>query len=398
MNKMKWKNWDGVETVLKAGIIRQLYFENRLSCLDLSLALGKSVPVITKQVAELIQSGWLKEAGQAPSSGGRRPMLYAIQKTDSYIVAVAMTRMGVHISILDIQNRPVVETQYFDLDLTKNEKAVPVILEKISAVIEKSGIEREAILGVGVSMPGFIDVAKGVNYSYLEMAGNIPLRDYLSEKLQLPVYLDNDSSVLALAELRFGAAKDRRDVMVINIGWGVGLGMIVDGKLFRGHSGFAGELSHIPISDNDKLCTCGKRGCLEVEATLLVATQQAIEQIRSRKIKTLKLSDNIYEMSERLMAAAENGNQDAIALFSEMGYKIGKALAILIHIQNPELIVLSGRGAAIGRLLLAPIQQALNKYCIPRLYENTKLKVSQLGKDNALIGAGALVMENFGNG
>ncbi len=391
----KWSSLIGIDSALKAGILRQLYFENKLSCLDLSTALGKSVPNVTKSVNELIEEGWLEEAGQAPSSGGRRPMLYALKKSDCYIVSVAMTRMGMNICILDIKNEMVANPQYFDIDLTKNEVAITAILNKINTIINQAAIVRSDILGIGISMPGFIDVVKGVNYSYLEMPGSKSLRDYLTEQLDLPVYIDNDSSVLALAELRFGAAEGRKEVMVINIGWGVGLGMIVDGKLFRGYSGFAGELSHIPISDSDKLCTCGKRGCLEVEATLLVATTQAIEQIKSGKIKTLKANPNIYEMSEMLMQAANNGNQEAIALFSEMGYKIGKALAILIHIQNPELIILSGRGARIGRLLLAPIQQALNKYCIPRLFENTKLKVSQLGENNALIGAGALVMEHF---
>lgn len=393
---MAWNDLHGIDSMLKAGIVRQLYFENKLSCLELSLALGKSVPVVTKLVNELIVAGWLEEAGYAPSSGGRRPMLYSLHKNDFYIVAVAMTRMGFHICILDIQNQLIFEPKYFAVDLSKDEKAIPVILANIRSTIKESNINPSQILGVGISMPGFVDVGKGVNYSYLEVAGDSSLRDYLSEQLQLPVYIDNDSSVLALAELRFGMAKDKKEVMVINISWGIGLGMIVDGKLFRGYSGFAGELSHIPISDSNKLCACGKRGCLEVEATLLVATEQANEKIKSGKIKTLQSVDNIYEMSESLMQAANHGNQDAIALFSDMAYKIGKALAILIHIQNPELIILSGRGAAIGRLLLAPIQQALNKYCIPRLYENTQLRVSQLGKDNALVGAGALVMEHFG--
>ncbi|WP_447639766.1 MULTISPECIES: ROK family protein [Chitinophagaceae] len=395
MGVSKWDNLAGIDSVWKARIVRQLYFENRLSCLDLSVALGKSVPVVTKLVNELMTAGWLEEAGQAPSSGGRRPMLYSLKKKDCYIVAVAMTRMGMNVCLWDIQNQLVVAPEYFDLDLTKDSKAVDMIIEKINTVIQKSKVAHADILGVGISMPGFIDVIKGVNYSYLEMPDGPSLREYLSEKIRLPVYIDNDSSVLALAELRFGQAAGRREVMVINIGWGVGLGMIVDGKLFRGYSGFAGELSHIPISDSDKLCSCGKRGCLEVEATLLVATRQAIAQIRSGKMTGIKTTDNLYEMSERLMQAANKGNQDAIGIFSEMGYKIGKALAILIHIQNPELIILSGRGAAIGRLLLAPIQQALNKYCIPRLYKNTQLNVSQLGKNNALIGAGALVMEYF---
>ena len=395
MTTTNWNDIMGIDSELKSEIIKQLYFESKLSCLDLSIALGKSVPVVTKLVGELIIADWLEEAGRAPSSGGRRPMLYAIKKKDIFIVAVAMTRMGMHICVLDIQNKPITNPLYFTLDLKHTNEAIDSLLENINNIIEQAEINRNHIIGVGISMPGFIDVTKGINYSYLNLPNGENLRQFLLEKLNLPVFIDNDSSVLALAELKFGLAKGRKEVMVINIGWGVGLGMIVNGKLYRGSAGFAGELSHIPISDSEKLCTCGKKGCLEVEATLLVATQQAISQINSGKIKTLAAIDNVYEMSERLMDAANNGNQEAIAILSEMGYKIGKAIAILIHIQNPELIILSGRGASIGRLLWAPIQQALNKYCIPRLYENTQLKVSPLGNEKSLTGAGALVMESF---
>ena len=173
--------------------------------------------------------------------------------------------------------------------------------------------------------------------------------------------------------------------------------MIVNGVLFRGFSGYAGELSHIPISESDNLCDCGKRGCLETEATLKVVTNKAIKGIKEGNISGLKYNESPEQMSEAIMIAANKGDQYAIELLSDMGYKIGKAIAILIHIVNPELIVLSGRGAAVGKILLAPIQQALNKYCIPRLSEHTDVKVSTVGRNAELLGAAALVIENFGN-
>jgi len=184
--------------------------------------------------------------------------------------------------------------------------------------------------------------------------------------------------------------------MVIDIGWGVGLGMIIQGELFRGHSGYAGELSHIPISYSNTLCECGKRGCLETEATLRVVAKKAMEEMKTGKVSSLTLLENPQEMSESIMAAANQGDQYAIELLSDMGLKIGKAIAILIHIVNPELIILGGRGAEVGKILIAPIQQALNRYCIPRLSEHTEVKVSKLGYDASLIAAAALVMEKFG--
>jgi len=185
--------------------------------------------------------------------------------------------------------------------------------------------------------------------------------------------------------------------MVINLGWGIGLGMIINGEIYRGHNGFAGEFSHIPLSEDGALCTCGKRGCLEAEASMLVVAEKAIKGIKKGHISSLKHTDKDQSklVGNAIMEAANNGDQFAIELLSDAGYKIGKALAILIHIMNPESIVLSGRGAIVGKILLAPMQQALNKYCIPRLVSSTGLLISELGFNAELTGTAVLVMENF---
>ncbi len=144
------------------------------------------------------------------------------------------------------------------------------------------------------------------------------------------------------------------------------------------------------------MCACGKRGCLEAEASMLVVVKKAIEGIKDGRISILKYieEDHPKLVGDALMEAANNGDQFAIELLSDAGYKIGKALAILMHIMNPASIVLSGRGAIVGKILLAPIQQALHKYCIPRLAASTELLISELGFDAELVGAAILVMEN----
>ena len=187
--------------------------------------------------------------------------------------------------------------------------------------------------------------------------------------------------------------------MVINLSWGIGLGMIINGQLFRGDRGFAGEFSHIPLTENGKICTCGKQGCLESEASLLSVTEKAIEEIKSGKKTNMHYYEGIglMEAGEGLMDVANEGDQFAIELISEAAYKIGRALSILIHIMNPKTIVISGRGVKIGALLLAPINQALNKYCIPRLAKGTDIMISTIGFDAELIGAAILVMESIGN-
>lgn len=377
-------------------IVKRLYFDKALSCAELSELFDKSIPSIAKAINELIGEGFVVEQGYAPSSGGRRPLLYSIKPDAMYILAVAMDQLSARIQLLDLFNHPVADALLLDLRLHNNSTALSTLVTNINNYIADAPVSKDKIAGIGIGMPGFVNVIEGINYTYLD-AGGQSLTQYLFDETGLPVYIDNDSSLIALAEQKFGIAKNQKDVMVINLGWGIGLGMIVNGEIFRGNNGFAGELSHIPLSEDGALCTCGKRGCLEAEASMLVVVEKAIEGIKNGRITSLKAPEGNPSklFGDALMEAADNGDQFAIELLSDAGYKIGKALAILIHIMNPKTIVLSGRGARVGKILLAPIQQALHKYCIPRLAASTELLISQLGFDAELIGAAVLLMENF---
>ncbi|MFD0792903.1 ROK family protein [Mucilaginibacter litoreus] len=380
---------------LKNMIIKRLYFDKAMSCAGLSQLFDKSIPSIAKAINELIKEGFVIEEGYAPSSGGRRPLMYAINAEAMFILAVAMDQLSARIQLLDLNNNPVADMVSVELKLLNNDKALPQLIEQLNKYIAESGIQKNKITGMGIGMPGFINAIEGINYTYLD-AGGESLSKYLSRATGITTYIDNDSSLIALAEQKFGIARSQQEVMVINLGWGIGLGMIIDGKIFRGYNGFAGELSHIPLSDDGELCVCGKRGCLEAEASMLVVAQKAEEGIKNGRITSLKPHNGQSKlMGEALMEAANHGDQFAIELLTEAGYKIGKALAILIHIMNPANIVLSGRGAKVGHILMAPIQQALHKYCIPRLSAGTELLISSLGFDAELIGAAVLVMENF---
>jgi len=383
-------------THLKNMIIKCLYFDKAMSCAELSELFDKSIPSIAKAVNELIEEGFVIEQGYAPSSGGRRPLMYAINASAMYILAIAMDQLSTRIQLVNLLNHPVSDFVMFELKLLNNAHALDTLVENINRYIINSGVSKEKITGIGIGMPGFINPVKGINYTYLD-AGGKSLTQHISDETGLPAYIDNDSSLIALAEQKFGIAKSQKEVMVINLGWGIGLGMIVNGEIFRGRNGFAGEFSHIPLSEDGALCACGKRGCLEAEASMLVVSKKAIKGIEQGRVTSLKQIDEAHskQMGDAIMEAANNGDQFAIELFSDAGYKIGKALAILIHIMNPQAIVLSGRGAKVGKILLAPIQQALNKYCIPRLSRGTELLISELGFDAELIGASVLVMENF---
>jgi len=383
-------------TPLKSLIIKNLYFDKGLSCAELSELLDKSLPSISKAINELIEDGLVIEDGYARSSGGRRPLVYSIKADALYMLTVAMDQFSTRIQLIDLLNNPIGDMMIFELPLWDNPGALAELIIHLNEYIDNTGIQRDRFAGIGIGMPGFINVNEGINYTHLATDGQ-SLTQLLTIETGIPTYIDNDSSLIALAEQKFGIAKSRKDVMVINLGWGIGLGMILNDDIYRGNNGFAGEFSHIPISDSNNLCACGKRGCLEAEASLLVVVQKAIEGIKDGRISMLKYieEDHPKLVGDAIMDAANNGDQFAIELLSDAGYKIGKALAILIHIMNPASIVLSGRGAIVGKILLAPIQQALTKYCIPRLSASTELLISELGFDAELVGAAILVMENL---
>lgn len=377
-------------------IIRELYYNKELSCVELSKLTDKSIPLITKSLNTLIEKGHVIECGYAPSSGGRRPLVYAINPEKLFIVTVAMDQLSTRVGIIDLLNKNVAAVETFELKLKNNPNALSSLASIISSYIDNSGISKEKIIGIGVGMPGFVNPELGINYTYLNDAElNIP--SYISERTALPVFIDNDSSLIALSELRFGLSKSIKDVLVINLSWGIGLGIVINGQIFRGASGFAGEFSHIPISEEGALCTCGKQGCLEAEASLLSVAQKAIEGILKGKKTALKYKPETskIEIAEDIMDVANKGDQYAIELLAQAGFKIGKGLSILIHIINPKAIIISGKAAKVGKLLIPPIQQALNQHCISRLIDGTDILISDLGFDAELIGAAILVMENY---
>ncbi|THU41119.1 ROK family protein [Niastella caeni] len=382
----------------KRRIIKHLYFGNMLSCADLSDKIHKSIPLTTKILGKLMEEGMVTETGYAASTGGRRPVMYSLKQDVMYVVSVAMDQLVTQIAILDMQNRNVSDIELFELPLTKNPNAPAALAEKINDIIFRSGIPKSKIAGVGIGMPGFVNAVKGINYTFLETEG-YTITQYISAKVKLPVFIDNDSRLIALAELKFGAARYKKNALVINAGWGVGLGMILEGELFRGHDGFAGEFSHIPLFLNNKLCSCGKSGCLETETSLLVVIEKANKGLKSGKLSMLKerelSADHPEKAFQIIVAAAGKGDKFAVEILSEAGYNIGRGVAILIHLLNPELVILSGRGSSAGKIWQAPMQQALNEHCIPRLSVNTEIEVSALGYTAELTGAAALVMENY---
>ncbi len=377
-------------------VIKSLYY-GKNSCAAISADVGLSIPSVQKILNELSAKEIISESGIGMSSGGRKPATYNLYADKFYIFCVAMDRFTTRLTVTDMHNNFVLPIEEFDLSLFNNPQAAQTLVNKFTAYLKTASIDVGKIIAAGIAMPGFVNQADGINYSYLQVDGGQNLQDYLSASLNMPVFIFNDSNAVAQAELKFGLGDTYDEMMVINIGWGIGLGMIINGKMYNGHSGFAGEFSHIPLIKNGKQCTCGKHGCLETVASLVEVEKKAIKDMQDGVPATTLAKLDKKITIHHILEHASKGDLFCIRLIAEAGYHIGEGLAILLHIMNPEVIVLSGKGAAVGKLWLASIQQAINEHSIPRLASFTELAISDLGDNAELIGAASFVMENIHN-
>ncbi|MES3017480.1 MAG: ROK family protein [Bacteroidota bacterium] len=383
---------------LRADIIKYLYYKKTLSLTDLSKLTQRSLPLVTATVNSLIAEKYITKMGLAPSTGGRRPLMFLLNPAKpKYIVAVAMDQLITRLVIFNLANEIVLELQLFDLNINEDQDGVSKLISFINSCIEKSGLERKSLIGIGIGMPGLVNAEKGINNSYLYTPDGSHLGDYLMRELALPVYIDNDSSLITLAELHFGEAEGMQDALVVNVGWGTGLGIIIKGGLYRGSTGYAGEFSHIPLSKTENLCACGKKGCLEVDTSLWVMVEKSKEAIAEGAESSMKklFEDKSKHYGDHFLDAVIQQDPLAISILSTACFQLGKGLSTLIHILNPKCIVLSGRGAKAGKMLLPAIQQAINEFCIPRIADQTTITLSNLADNAELLAAASLVIENI---
>lgn len=379
-------------------ILKNLYFDSALSIADLVKKLAKSTPSITKIINRLLEEKIIVECGFAESTGGRRPLQFAINPAlNFYILTISADQHFSTFTLTDLNQQKVIELRDVPLEL-KSSNSSNLLLDEIESILEKSGIDRDKIIGIGLSIPGFVNSELGVNESYPHNHPLYRIKDSIEEKYQISTVIENDSRCIAIAEKEFGAAKDIDHSLIINLNWGVGLGIIINGSVFKGESGFAGEFSHIPLSDNNTLCSCGKRGCLEVEASLDAAIRSTENDIQNNEysIYSTFVKSNLNKI-DALIEASNVGDQIAINNLGKIGYMLGKGISTLIHILNPKQIIVSGRGAELGRILNPQIQIAINEFCIPEIAKTTNVQMSSLNKHAQIKGTAAIVVENHIN-
>ena len=380
----------------KKQILKAIYFNGPLSNSELGKIVKLSTPKINSLLVELIEDNLVEELGRGDSSGGRRPNIYGLVEDGFFVVGISINVNRTIISIFNSKNEEVSGPHYFPIKMQSDISIFKKVNDELENVLKESKIPLEKIIVAGIELPGLINQKQGTNKTYF------PEIDNLFEELKLifgiPVFFDHDSKVRAFAEQHFGFAKNKKHVLMLQADWGLGLGIIIDGKLYAGKSGFSGEFGHLPIAENGVLCNCGKQGCLETIVSANAIARKAQNEIRNGNSSLIeKLVDSDFEKIDItvVIQAANSGDQYAISLLAEAGKWLGRGIAYLLQIFNPELIIIGGHVAKAQEFITAPIKQAIQTYASSDISNDTEIKFSKLGSKAGTVGIAAYALNKL---
>ena len=388
MNVSFLNSKDSKNSVLKKQILNLCINEGDYSLADLSKELNTSIPTITKLVGELIDDGFLKEVGKLDTNGGRRPSIYGLNPSAGYFVGIDIRVRYISIAVTDFKGTVIDFHEKLDFSVQNSEQSFRGLCRFIKDQLQENGIDPSMVLSYGFNLTGRVNNETGYCFTYF-IGEDKPIASVLENEMGTPVFVENDSRAMAYGEYICGVANNEKNMLFINIGWGLGMGMITDGNLSYGKSGFSGEIGHFPFLNNNQICHCGKTGCLETGAS-----GSAICRIFAEKLsqgRTSMLSDK-YNRGDRIeleeiLDAAREEDMLAIEVIEEIGTTLGRAIAGLINIFNPELIVLGGIVAKTREYLLLPIRSSIQKHSLNIINSDTSIKFSKLGDKAGAIGS-----------
>ncbi len=374
--------------LMKINIIRHYILKGENTLAEISKEMDMSVPTITKLVSELIEEGFVIDFGKQETNGGRRPNIYGVNPDSGYFVGVDVKKFRINVALINFKG-DIIKTKYnipFVYDNTQS--SFDTLCKTINDFISGVSIPKSKILSVGVNMSGRVNAHTGQSYS-LYFFSETPLTEILQEKLGLHVTIDNDSRSMAYGEYMSGVVENEKNILFVNVSWGLGLGIITNGKLYYGKSGFSGEFGHVNAFDNEVICHCGKKGCLETQASGSYIYRRFMEKIAEGNTSVLekKIKKGETIIQEDILNAALKDDMLAIELIEEVGNTLGKHIAGLINLFNPELVVIGGAVAVAGDYLLLPIKSAVKKYSLNLVNNDTFIKLSKLGDETGVIGA-----------
>ncbi len=381
----------------KNSILETLYKNEKKTITDLSETLFISIPTLAALVEELVDEKWLLGEEINNRKQGRRPNIYSLNPKLKHNIILDITTHDTKLLVLNFKNE-IVFTEIYDLKLKDDAHFIDNLFEIISKTIEAQTLLSREIIAVGVTIPGLVNKRTGFNTTYKNLnIDNKSLGKKISEFFKLHVFILNDSKSAAYGESIYGFGKNLSHVLSINVDWGVGLGVVLNGQIFNGASGFAGELGHIQVNPVGDLCSCGKIGCLDTVTSASSLLKRIKEKLKDGQVSSLsKFKDQLNEINlEMVIEAAKNGDGFAIDVIYNIGIELGKGLSVAVHLFNPQIIVIDGVLSQAGKLIVNPVEHAINKYCLPDFKEDLKIEVTNLGENAKILGMNAFVVSRL---
>lgn len=374
--------------LIKKRIISYYIHNGNSTITDLSAILNLSIPTVTKFIDEMCLSGLLTEYGKLERSGGRHPSLYGLNPLSGYFIGVDVKRYSLNIGLINFSGEMIESQLNIPYVFENTMSGLEALCQQIKNFVEALDIDSERILNICVNVSGRVNPDSGYSYSWFNF-GEAPLAQVMSDMVGYPVCVENDTRSMTYGEFMKGAAKSYKNLLYVNASWGIGLGMILDGKIYLGKSGFAGEFGHIHAYENQVICHCGKKGCLETEASGQAVYRKLIERVKNGEISVL--SDDINAGKditlEQVVKAVNNEDIMCIELVEEAGIELGKSIAGLINIFNPEAVVIGGTLSMSGDYLVQPLKTAIRKYSLNLVNKDTIVCASSLRNKAGMIGA-----------
>jgi predicted NBD/HSP70 family sugar kinase/biotin operon repressor len=349
---------------------------------------GLSRSTVSSIVADLRDAGLVvdRQDGEGPAEGaGRPPALLSLDPAAGYAVGVDFGKRHLAVAVADLSHRVLAEEWREMGDGYGAEEGMGEAADVVGRLLDAAGADRDRILGLGMGLPGPVHRSGTVGSGAI-LPGwvGVSAAEAMAARVELPVLVENDANLGALSEFVWGAGRGRSSIVFLKIATGVGAGLVIDGRVFQGAGGTAGEIGHTTIDEAGDICRCGNRGCLET-----YAGAPALMALLERSLGEELEPDQIIER-------AEAGDLMCRRALADAGRHVGVAVANLCNLVNPECIVVGGSIGAAGGLLVEPLRESVRRRAIPSAAEDVEIVPAQLGERAELLGAVALVLRGAG--
>lgn len=383
----------------KTALLNLLIEHGGQTIAELSSSLGVSVPYTTKTLNELIEDGLIEVTGKKDNYSKRAPKIYDLIATSGYFLGIDTGKQSLTFGICDFCGNMVAEPELIHFDYQDTPECFDRFINLINEYIQRSGIARSQIKKACMSIGGRVNPEIGCAYNYFTCT-EMPLAEALTERLDLPFCIDNDTRCMTYGEYLKGVCKGLKNIIFVNVSWGIGIGIIFDGKLYLGKSGFSGEIGHMHIYNNDIICHCGKTGCMETETSGSALLRKMKETLENGG--TSVLSDKVKNQHQELtlqdiLDAIKKEDVLSIETLQKVAVELGTNLAGIINIFNPEMLVIGGDLSVTGAYLTQPICMGIKKFSLNMVNEDSQVAASTLKEHAGLIGACLMARSKYLN-